>query len=347
MPDKPTTDSETHASTNAVTSTWKVLGKLKDSAATGILGRNTSTTGQTTGVEGLSDSAGTGSAGVRGTATATTGEVFGVQGVNKSGRELSAALDGYAPNGGAALIAEADNQWGGWVHTNEADRVGIYGGSLATSGSGVGVYGYTRSTDNSATGVYGTDTGGSGATYGVHGETFSSNGSAAGVLGESSGSNSPAVRAKGDLDVTGSASIREVGIDVYLSSDVSVDDSPTTIVFDQKRHDDLGEYDTTTGEFSPARDGDYLVTVQVDWDATDASSGDEYFLDVIKNGGTYVSNNSAADTGLGQSQNISIVMRDLTTSDTVSIEADSDSSDNTTKVTGVEALTWFQVSKIA
>lgn len=160
------------------------------------------------------------------------------------------------------------------------------------------MYGYTSSTENLAKGVYGVDAAGSGETYGVHGETFSGNGNAAGGIGETSGSNSPAVRARGDLYVKGSASMNEVAINVYLSSDVSVNYTQTQIVFDQKRHDELGDYDTSTCEFRPARDGDYLVTAHVDWDGGDVSSGDPGFLFVNKYGSSYVTNNSASDGGV-------------------------------------------------
>jgi len=156
----------------------------------GLLGRDTSLSGNTVGVQGFADS--TGGAGVVGTSTATTGQAAGVRGFAastggagmygqaNSATGVTAGVRGvaFSPSGrgvGGDMVAATPNT----AIAGGAGVVGTYGFNLdgsvnASATGGAGVFGQNTATNGA--GVYGTATATSGATAGVQGNSASPGG---------------------------------------------------------------------------------------------------------------------------------------------------------------------------
>lgn len=201
--DTSNTSSETVKS-SSVSSTFKVLGRKDAPDGTGVLGHNTTTTGVSYGVEGVTDAAKAGAAGVRGEAAASNGDIFGVEGITQSSNLAAAGVKAHAPNGARGVIADADSATA--VFGNSVSGKGVWGISDSStaarfqtntgteaalvwnqSSTGTNRYGLKAQTDSAGTdsaGVRGEATQGSGQTYGIHGETKSVEQDAAGVKAE-------------------------------------------------------------------------------------------------------------------------------------------------------------------
>lgn len=204
--DASTAISDTNVATR-VSSTYKVLGELNAPSGTGVLGRNTATSGAATGVEGVTDSTDASAAGVRGQATATSGaaETYGVQGITQSRANFAAGVRAEAPKGNAtALRAESNNGgpgvyassdslsfalWAQNTSTSPNASTGIRGDALGAGDDIAGVLGKAFDSGiNQSYGIKGvTDAAGSssGATQpaGVRGEATNSSGITHGVHG--------------------------------------------------------------------------------------------------------------------------------------------------------------------
>lgn len=211
----------------AVSTNYKVRGRVAAPDGTGVLGHNTATTGAAHGVEGVADSTDIAAAGVHGEAPGGSGRTYGVEGITRSSHSSAAGVRADAPNGatgvlasstdesavhgksdvglggefrtstgGTALLgwngstADTPNQHGIQGSTNAVGILssGVRGRSRAATGTTYGVSGLTDSTGNDTAGVYGLATQASGHTFGVHGETDSTDGGATGVRGEARGS---------------------------------------------------------------------------------------------------------------------------------------------------------------
>lgn len=213
-----------------------------------------------------------GGAGVVGYNTASSGESYGVEGVTDSADKNAAGVRASAPNGGTGVFASANSNSA--VYGNSFSG---QGGSFATViGSTAvlaqaaaqntthhGVEGLTEATGQSSAGVRGVARGGSGQTYGVYGETASNQADAAGVRGVGNG-DAPAVSASGHVDVS------KVGVAAYRLNNQTVPDSTiTTVAFDtlENSRDDFGGLDTSTGVYTVQRDGDYHIDFQIKWDS--------------------------------------------------------------------------------
>lgn len=135
-----TTDSDDVRLTSHTSSTWKVLGEIDAADGTGVLGHNTSTSGQSMGVMGVTDSGETGAAGVRGESKAN--DTIGVSGYN-----LADPANEYSSTFSAGVFGDTDRQ----------NEFGVFGVNTNTGGSiSIGVLGRTSSSDGA--GVFGFNT---------------------------------------------------------------------------------------------------------------------------------------------------------------------------------------------
>jgi trimeric autotransporter adhesin len=146
--------------------------------AAGVVGIESSTSGQVAGVSGQAASSTTNSAGVSGGNIATTGQVYGVLGGTNSTGPFAAAVSGYEGATSGQVFGV-----GGTTASATNFAAGVAGTALATSGIVYGVGGGANSTTNSAAGVNGVETATTGQVYGVSGNTSSTTTNAAGVSG--------------------------------------------------------------------------------------------------------------------------------------------------------------------
>jgi hypothetical protein len=151
----------------------------------GVLGHDTTSSGNTVGVEGIADS--TGGAGVVGNSTAAMGQAAGVRGFAASiggAGVFGKATSATGVTAGVRGVASSPSGRG-----VSGDMVAATANTAITGGSGVaGTYGYNQdgSPNASATGgfgVFGQNTASSGTPQGVRGETTSPTGFVIGVSG--------------------------------------------------------------------------------------------------------------------------------------------------------------------
>lgn len=197
-------------------------------------------------------------AGVRavasGAATAIRATAAGGTGIQVGNADdFNPAINVQNEGGGAAVRAEdADATTGGSIAISGATNSdGTVAGETASA-----IRGFGSGTDTTF-GVSGTDSSPNGA--GVLGETEGDN--AAGVVGDATAaSGAAAVEARGRVDVS------KVGLSAYLGSDQTIPDiSFTTVAFDSVVRDDFSGFDTSTGRYTVPADGDYQVSVAVEW----------------------------------------------------------------------------------
>lgn len=267
----------------AISSTYKVRGKLGDVGATGVFGYSTAGTGTGRGVLGRVDSSDNGAAGVRGETSSTNGTTYGVQGMTAS-----------TSTGAAGVKGEATGTSGA-VH-------GVYGAT--SSSGGYGVY----SNDDAKVAGDLTVTGNASAT-----NVNASNDVTAGSDLHATGD----VTAAGILDVAGYQNIGDVGSTAYLESDVSVPNNTLTQVpFDTVQVDDRREFDVGGHVHVVQSPGDYHVTSAVRW-GTEAFStfSDEFSLSIMVND----TPRARLFGQHGRGGNISKTLRNLEETDQISI----------------------------
>lgn len=260
--DSPSTDPEAESTTGEVEpqtapATHKVLGELSTQDATGVLGRNTATTGVNHGVWGRTDSEDHESSGVHGEATATSGRTYGVDGYTESGDPQAAGVRGSSIARTYGVDGRVYDDEAALPRLGTLESAGVIGRTDKSSGWGVvgwssndiGVLG--RSDDPNSPGIWGVNGGGGDAIY--------ANGAAT-VDGDHS--------VTGNASVTGSQSVGTVGLSVYRNFNQTVANRTSEIVlFNRFRHgrDDFGGYDTNTGKYTVQEDGDYHVDVGIKW----------------------------------------------------------------------------------
>lgn len=298
----------------ATPSNYKILGKLSEKDAAGVLGQNTSNSGTTYGLRGEVDSTDSSAAGVHGEATDTNGSASGVTGVTQSngGIFVVAGVEGDAPS------TQTSSAWGvagtskaeGYYDDNFDTEVfggGVYGGVTPDSGNyTAGVLGENSGTHNRAAGVRG-NAASSGKTFGVYGTAASSDTDAAGVRGDANASSGTVHGvygstnssngyglytpddAKVDGHVEASEGIRaDVGASVYLGSNQTIPDGGVkTLAFDSIEVDERNEFDTGTGKFTTKYAGTYAVDCAISFeDTVDTSQGSETIYIELWGGGT-------------------------------------------------------------
>jgi len=198
---------------------------------TGVEGHATSTSGETSGVYGHTDSSSDYAQGVRGYASASSGETYGVYGQTDSSTFRTAGVYGYAsaisgPTSG--VYGESVSESGRGVY-GAAPNIGLLGHAMASDGITQGVFG--RSYSPSGAGVYGTApkygvqgvaTADSGSSHGVHGTSESPTGtgvyglaSGQGVFGESSSLSGIGVRGRNSSTDSDSDGIGVQGSSYY------------------------------------------------------------------------------------------------------------------------------------
>ncbi len=127
----------------------KIIGELDDDNGVGVYGANTSGSGTTYGVQGVTDSSDSDAAGVQGEATAPSGTVFGVHGNTNSDHDEAAGVKGYASDT-FGVWGESDGRNGIEGRASSTTWGGVYGEHSATSGLGIGVIGRNKSPDGAA-----------------------------------------------------------------------------------------------------------------------------------------------------------------------------------------------------
>jgi hypothetical protein len=188
-------------STTTSGNTYGVYGRSDSTDGYGVYGFATSYAGQTFGVVGASDSSE--GAGVLGGVSTTTGYTYGVYG-------QSASTDGTGVFGFA--YASSGNNYGVHGLSYSTSGAGVFGMATASSGNNYGVFGVSSSTTGK--GVHGGATTTTGDNFGVYGESASTDGT--GVYGwtyASSGSN---------VGVYGRSSSSTMGWGVYGRADSSI-----------------------------------------------------------------------------------------------------------------------------
>jgi hypothetical protein len=218
---------EVEASPQAVSSDYKTRGKKAAAGGTGILGHNTATSGESHGVEGVTESEGNGAAGVRGAANATSGTHIGVYGTG-----ASTDAQGVV---GAASSSEPP---------------------LSFTGLPTGVWGYT---DRS-----GDDTGVDKA-YGVYASSTASSGKAYAVYANNNSPDGYAVYSEGDCRIEGYLERDTIGASVSLSSSQSIPSSSATrVAYDTVGFND-GGWNPNANEYVIPRDGTYQFNAHLDF----------------------------------------------------------------------------------
>lgn len=228
----------TEAVGTAISTDYKVRGRLDTPGGTGVLGHNTATSGQSLGVEGVTDSSQAGAAGVRGAAVAGSGRTYGVRGVATSSDDGAAGLYGEQGGGGVGVLGE--------LYGTKSNLPGTF------SGLGAAVLGRAEGVDNRGAYFRSVD--------------------ADGIVGRTDATSSAGIRASNagagpGLSVTDShVDIDHSGAEAYLSTNQTIPDDSTTIVaFDAAPVDPWGGFDTATGRFTVPAAGDYHVSTALGW----------------------------------------------------------------------------------
>lgn len=361
LDDLVSTGTGSDAEATGLASTYKVLGELDEAGGAGVLGENSAASNNATGVEGYAS------------ATGVTAATYGVRGVSeadaqaKSGttRAIPAGVRGRTTGAGSTHAVEglAESTGGRGVfgmamddpsELNEPSNIpvgvfgitdrtnadqGIAGGygvagiGFATSGTNFGVYGGTNSPDG----------------YGVYGHDRSGTGSAYGVVSEGDSKTMGNHEVTGSIAVDGSQYVGSLGASAYRSTTQTIDSgSFQTVVFDATEADDRGEFDTNTGTFTCATNGDYRVSTGVMW-ADLLSGGTAYRLAVTVDGDDRVRRYQEVDGSSANSSKVTMhvarTLRGLSAGDTIAVQVYQDSG-STKDLDPSSADTWLTVEKI-
>lgn len=244
----------------AVSTDYKVRGKDSLPGGASVVGHNTASSGNSYGVEGVSDADGNSSngelpAGVHG-ATSGPGVTRGVFGEadTPSGRGVVGTAN---KNSGIQHTTDPGFPAGVWGTTDQStadglsNAFGVVGQATATSGTAYGTLGFNASPEG----------------YGVMGEDISGSPDAWGLYSRGDS------KTEGDHEVTGIVK-RNATTKVFLSSTQTIPDGTNTkVAFDSTNDtlgsdtagDDFGAFDTTNHEYVVPRDGDYRVDVNLSW----------------------------------------------------------------------------------
>lgn len=136
--------------------TVRVVNSSSGNSSAGLYSQETSSSGETFGLQGLTESSGASSAGVQGTAFATSGTTYGVQGINHSAGEFAAGVEGAnsatsgvtfglvgstnSPNGiGAVALGDGESSIG--LNLIGCCPVGVWGDTGSSAGGAAGLVG--------------------------------------------------------------------------------------------------------------------------------------------------------------------------------------------------------------
>lgn len=248
--DRTSTDSTTTASVTSPGSNYKIRGEVASDQGTGVVGQATAGSTTTYGVYGETTSNDKDAAGVLGHATNSSGTGIGVHG-------KTSGDDGFDALG---MFADATNVNG---RALEADARGGNGDAISAYAD-VDFY----------FPVYASHEGAGGRSNAVFATTASAD--AAAVHAEGSGG--------GALEALGHVNVTKHGCEAYLSTDqtISSGGSYTTVTFDSAPVDHFGGFDTSTGEYTVQKAGDYRVDTMVDYQ-NKVPGGTQYNIQIDKN----------------------------------------------------------------
>lgn len=132
----------------------------------------------------------------------------------------------------------------------------------------------------------------------------------------------------------------------YLSADQAIPDSTNTdVVFDTVDVDELEGYDNTTGVYTVQGEGDYHVTVNIDWLST-FTTGDFITYDLVVNDTDYLSFDVDAAGG-NEAENFSASLHNLQSGDTVKVEVyQSSGGSKSIYGTDTDRETWISIDRL-
>lgn len=340
-----------------------------------MLGHNTATSGTATGVEGITDSSDNFSAGLRGKATGNNGIIYGAVGPNSLSTDLSAGVHGrYRGSGqgwgtegitgseaaGSAGVRGGASQSSGVVYgvrgeTNSGDGFGLYtpddaksGDSLQFTSGAPDMFIFESGTTNPDQNVipHSPDFPGWGLRYDDDGDNFVfQSGGIADMTVQLFGT--PTLDVHGDARVGGHLDIGDLGASAEQTQDITIQTTPTDVVYQTEVVDDRNEYDPSTGVFTCATAGDYHVDAQVFWDGTPSEG--EFVSIAIRRNGTSVRRAEKrwpASTSGGEriTQAVSKTMRNLAQNDTINLTAQTGTTSH--DIIGISSRANLQISKI-
>jgi hypothetical protein len=313
---------------SAISSDYKVLGEKDAPGGAGVVGHNTASSGNSYGVEGVSQAdgslSGASPAGVKG-ATTGSGQTYGVLGIANSPTARAAGVKAEARAGNAnAMIAKGGSYGHGLESTTEDDQSkAVWARHVGSNGTGNdhAVLAQTYTEAAGVAGVRGEAKGTAGnETYGVYGTSSSSSGYGLYTPDDA--------KVDGDLAVEGDLPQSTGGAEITLGSDQTISSNTyTKIQYDSKVTDQRNEFDTNTNEFTCAYDGNYHVEASAAWQYL--PSGAYTIIEIEVNGADVGAEHNQAGASGFQSDAISKTLFGLSAGDSIHVEIYQDQSDQT------------------